>query len=499
MDLKYTTTREDKILLTSSQAILKGLGDDGGLYIPVDIPVVDKDEIDQLADMTYNEKARFILGRYLTDFKAEELEHCIDSAYNDNTFSSNKVTPLHIVDEKKAVLELYHGPTSAFKDVALQILPYLVTTSARMNGDNRTYVILVATSGDTGKAALEGFKDVPDTKILVFYPNDGVSQIQKLQMITQTGENVKVVAVNGNFDDTQTGVKELFSDKSLISLLNENNYTFSSANSINWGRLVPQIVYYFESYGQLVKNGVIKTGDKINFTVPTGNFGNILAGYFAKEMGLPIKKLICAANANDVLKDFINTGIYDRNRDFHKTLSPSMDILISSNLERLLYLLSGRDKKLVSELMHSLKKDGRYKISDELLENLQKIFYSESADDEETIATIRETYKKYGYLIDTHTAVAFKVYEKYLMETEDDTFNVIVSTASPYKFNGAVAEAILENYGSLDDMAQLQAISELTKCPLPEGLKDLDKKVVRFKEIIDKDQMLTTLKSYLEI
>lgn len=497
MELKYTTTRTDEIQITSSQAILNGLGNDGGLYLPLSIPKISIDEIASFSKMSYNQKALSILGKFLTDFTKEELKYCIDNAYNEKTFTSKLVTPLHILNDKCGVLELYHGPTSAFKDVALQILPYLLTTSAKKNGDNRTYVILVATSGDTGKAALEGFKDVPNTKILVFYPNDGVSLVQKLQMVTQLGDNVKVVAVEGNFDDTQNGVKELFSNNGLNDLLSSKNYTFSSANSINWGRLVPQIVYYFESYSQLINENIIKMGDKINFTVPTGNFGNILAGYYAREMGLPINKLICAANSNDVLKDFITTGIYDRNREFIKTLSPSMDILISSNLERLLFILSNGDKNLISGLMSDLKNKGSYQVSADLLKKLKDVFYSDSADDIDTVETIRNLYQNEKYLIDTHTAVAYRVYEKYLASTGDSTFNVIVSTASPYKFNRAVAEAILEDYLSLDDMAQLKAINIVSNTPIPAGLNGLEEKAVRFNEVINKDQMEDTLITYL--
>lgn len=499
MNLNYTTTRTDSEQVTSSQAILKGLGNDGGLYLPLSIPKISLDEIGGFNKLSYNEKAMKVLGKFLTDFTEPELKYCIDNAYNERTFTSPLITPLHLLDEKSAVLELYHGPTSAFKDVALQILPFLLTTSARKNGDNRTYVILVATSGDTGKAALEGFRDVPNTKILVFYPNDGVSMVQKLQMVTQLGDNVKVVAVEGNFDDTQNGVKELFNNTSLNNDLNEKSYTFSSANSINWGRLVPQIVYYFESYAQLLNNKKIKFGDEINFTVPTGNFGNILAGYYAREMGLPIKRLICAANANDVLKDFINTGTYNRNRNFMKTLSPSMDILISSNLERLLFLLSGGDKSLITKLMSDLKNIGSYEVSKELLSKIQEIFYSDSADDLETVNTIKELYESTDYLVDTHTAVAYKVYEKYVSQTNDTTFNVIVSTASPYKFNGAVAEAIIPDHNNLDDMEQLQAIHKTTGVPIPEGLNGLEKKEIRFKDVISKEDMEVVLRDYLKL
>ncbi len=499
MNLKYTTTRSDINQVTSSQAILNGLGKDGGLYLPVSIPKLSVEEIGSFSKLTYNNKAIIILSKFLTDFSQDELKSCVNKAYNSKTFSSHKVTPLHILNDKCGVLELYHGPTSAFKDIALQILPYLLTNSASKNEDTRTYVILVATSGDTGKAALEGFKDVPNTKILVFYPIDGVSLIQKLQMVTQLGDNVKVVAVEGNFDDTQNGVKKLFSNEDLNLKLENINHTFSSANSINWGRLVPQIVYYFDSYIQVVNSKKIELGDKVNFTVPTGNFGNILAGYYAKEMGLPINKLICATNSNDVLKEFINTGEYNRNRDFLKTISPSMDILISSNLERLLFLLSNGDKELITNLMLDLKNKGSYKISDEILIKLKDIFYADSATDSDTINTIKEVYKIKNYLMDTHTAVAYTVYEKYLQATKDHTFNIIISTASPYKFNGAVAEAILPNYSDLNDIEQLNAINNKTKNPIPEGLKGLDKKIIYFKDVINKNEMEKTLKDYLNI
>lgn len=499
MDMKYTTTRSDEKLIECSQAILKGLGEDGGLYLPTSIPKLSPEEIAALAPLSYNGKAKIILGRFLSDFSEKEVADCVDNAYSEKSFTSPKITPLHLLNEGCGVLELYHGPTSAFKDVALQILPHLLTTSARKNGDNRTYVILVATSGDTGKAALEGFRDVNGIKILVFYPNDGVSLVQKLQMATQLGGNVKVVSVEGNFDDTQNGVKELFSDAALNDELHKAGHTFSSANSINWGRLAPQIVYYFEAYLEAVATGKVKFGDEVNFTVPTGNFGNILAGYYAREMGLPVGRLICAANANDVLKDFIRTGTYDRRRDFFKTISPSMDILISSNLERLLFLVSGGDKGLVSGLMDKLRKEGSYTIEPSLLEKIQSVFYSESTDDPGTVETIRRVWDSYGYLIDTHTAVAYKVYEQYVKDTKDSRFNVVVSTASPYKFNRAVGEAIIENHQDFDEIALLEEIRRKTGMPIPAGLNGLDKKEIRFREVIGKDAMEKALREFLNL
>lgn len=493
----YTTTRRGQEHIEGSQAILNGLGADGGLYLPEAIPHFTEEELKTLMKMDYNGKAKVILGEFLTDFTQEEIQHCVDAAYNQKSFSDPAVTPLRSLNDRCAVLELYHGPTSAFKDVALQILPHLLTTSARKNGDKRTFIILVATSGDTGKAALEGFKDVPGIKIMVFYPNDGVSLVQKLQMSTQEGSNLQVLSVEGNFDDTQNGVKALFSDVALNQLLEKNGMTFSSANSINWGRLVPQIVYYFEAYAQKIEEGSIAFGDEINFTVPTGNFGNILAGYYAKEMGLPIRRLICAANQNDVLKDFIRSGIYDRNRPFHKTHSPSMDILISSNLERLLYLISDQDKSFVSQLMDELKDHGVYTIHTDLLKKIQKTFWSDSCGDPETTDTIRQVYDEYGYLLDTHTAVAYGVYEKYVMQTEDKTPNVIVSTASPYKFNLAVGEAILQTGASDDELKLLEEIRAKSGMPIPLGLTGLDQKTIRFREVIPKDQMKGSLMDYL--
>lgn len=499
--MRYTTTRNihGEKMLSSSQAILNGLGSDGGLYIPETIPKFSITEINSLKDKTYQEKTLVIFKKFLTDFTNKELINCINAAYNLKSFSSIKITPMHKLTNKNHVLELYHGPTCSFKDVALQILPHFLITSARKNCDERTYVILVATSGDTGKAALEGFKDVPGTKVLVFYPRNGVSYIQEIQMATQEGKNINILTVEGNFDDTQMGVKELFSNINLIQKLDNNNYTFSSANSINWGRLVPQIVYYFESYLSLVNNGTIKMGALLNFSVPTGNFGNILAGYFAKKMGLPIKTLICATNSNNILDDFIKTGIYNRNRHFYKTMSPSMDILISNNLERLIYFLSNGNGNLVNTLMKKLDKNGCYTIPDKILEKIKESFWSDSCSEENTLLTIKNIYKKYNYLIDTHTAVAQFVYEQYQKSTNDTEACVIISTASPYKFSGSIAKALIKNIESVDEITLINKINEFTSVPIPIGLNNLDKKEVHFKNIINKNKMLHEVLNFLKL
>ena len=497
--MEYTTTRSSNVRATASEAILKGLGDDGGLYLPLSIPHLQMEELEALAGASYQEVAKKILGLFLTDFTPEEISYAVDKAYNPQTFQAPDVTPVSLIGEGTGILELYHGPTAAFKDVALQILPHLLTISARKNGDQRTYVILVATSGDTGKAALEGFRDVPGTKILVFYPKDGVSTVQKLQMVTQEGDNLGVLAVEGNFDDTQNGVKALFQDDEIARLLAEGNYTFSSANSINWGRLAPQIVYYFYSYLQMARQGQIALGEEVNFTVPTGNFGNILAGYYAKEMGLPIHRLICAANANNVLTDFIRTGIYDRNRPFHKTLSPSMDILISSNLERLLHLLSQEDSTLVSRLMARLKEDGRYEIPHHLKEKIQEVFFSSSKDDRETLAEIRRMYQEHGYLMDTHTAVAWGVARDYKEESGDARFQIILSTASPYKFVSAVGDAILAGDKPKSELELLLKIQEQTEVSIPSGLQNLEQRPLRFTQEIQKEDMPEALLAYLQL
>ena len=455
MELMYSSTRNDKVKLTASQAILKGLADDGGLFVPERIPALDV-PMDTLADMSYQETAYEVMSRFFTDFTEDELKDCIKKAY-DSKFDTPEIAPL--VDADGAYyLELFHGPTIAFKDMALSILPHLLITSARKNQVKNDIVILTATSGDTGKAALAGFADVEGTKIVVFYPKNGVSPIQEKQMITQKGANTCVVGIHGNFDQAQTGVKKMFNDTALEAELDVAGYQFSSANSINIGRLIPQVAYYVYAYAKLYKNGAIAKDEKINVVVPTGNFGNILAASYAKEMGIPIAKLICASNENKVLFDFFTTGCYDRNRDFILTSSPSMDILISSNLERLIYQTAGRDAEKNREFMKELNTDGVYTITEEMKEQM-KDFYGNYATEEETAQTIKEVYDKTGYIIDTHTAVAAAVYKKYEKETDDKTKTVIASTASPYKFTRSVMNAIDPSYDSKTDFELIDELA----------------------------------------
>jgi threonine synthase len=439
------------------------------------------------------------LKRFLADFSAEEIAACVEQAYHVPKFASPAIAPLKVISERLAVLELWHGPTSAFKDMALQMLPRLLVTSARKEGDGSDYAILVATSGDTGKAALEGFKDVTKTRILVFYPKHGVSEIQRLQMVTQEGSNVGVVAVEGNFDDTQNGVKTIFNDQEFKLQLSQASFKLSSANSINWGRLVPQVVYYFSAYADLVTTGKIRLGDQINFVVPTGNFGNILAGYYAKTLGLPVRKLICASNRNNVLTDFIQTGVYDRNRPFNKTISPSMDILISSNLERLLYHLSDRDAVRVSSWMRALQEEGKYQVDRETKEKVQELFWSDFCQDNETMDTIKQVYQSYGYVLDPHTAVAWNVYQKYVQVTGDQTLSVIVSTASPFKFNASVVQAIL-GAAALEGKTEFELLDLLaseTGLVVPEGLNNLAEKEVRHTKSCARDEMLGAVREFL--
>lgn len=487
----YESTRGECRKVSSAEAIKLGIAPDGGLFVPSEIKQI---AASQLADMTgfsYQDKAFFILKEFLSDYSEDEIRECVSKGYGHDRFDTTEIAPLRQLDNSLFVLELWHGPTSAFKDMALQILPHLMTRAVAKTGEKSTIVILVATSGDTGKAALEGFRDVPGSKIIVFYPQEGVSRMQKLQMVTQEGANVAVVAVKGNFDDAQTGVKNIFGDIQFNLELNRQNYSLSSANSINWGRLVPQIVYYFSAYLDLVAGGQIKQGEKINFVVPTGNFGNILAAYYAMLMGLPVNRLVCASNANNVLTDFIQTGTYNRNRSFQKTLSPSMDILISSNLERLLYHLSGRDPARIRGWMTDLKQKGVYQIDEATRAGIDRIFWSAYSGDQETLETIRSVYQRFGYLVDTHTAVGLSVYQKYVAATADTARTVVASTASPFKFNESVARAILEE-GTVrgqDEFKLLKTIAEKSGMAIPGGLKDLDRKPVLFTETADKEQM----------
>ncbi len=486
----YTSTRDNSIRVSASQAIAQGISNEGGLFVPVELPEFDIDKISAMTDMSYIDRAKTVLREFLTDFTQEELDYCVEGAYAAEKFSSAAIAPTVNIDGNKNILELWHGPTCAFKDMALQLLPYLMTVSAKKTAQGKTIVILVATSGDTGKAALEGFKNVDNTKILVFYPVDGVSPMQKLQMTTQEGDNVAVCAINGNFDDAQSAVKSIFTDEDIKNQLAAKNMMFSSANSINWGRLVPQIVYYFSAYCDMINMGKINAGDEINVVVPTGNFGNILAGYYAKKMGLPIKKLICASNSNNVLTDFLKTGTYDKNRDFYTTTSPSMDILISSNLERLLYHMSGEDDKLIAGLMSELSLNGKYTVSDELIADIQKIFDAGYASEESVNKTIKSHFDKYNYLCDTHTAVAVNVYDEYVKSTDDNIPTVIDSTASPYKFSASVLKAVLNgDLKQLDEFEMVDELNKVTGADVPKPLASLKEKQVRFTDVCNKEDM----------
>lgn len=481
----YESTRGKAEKVPASRAILRGIAEDGGLYVPDSIPAIDL-SIDKMVNMNYKDLAFNIMSKFFTDFTESELKECIESAY-DSKFDTAEIAP--VVKKGDAFfLELYHGPTLAFKDMALSILPYLLKTSARKQNIDKQIVILTATSGDTGKAALEGFSDVEGTKIIVFYPQDGVSDIQKKQMNTQTGKNTYVVGINGNFDDAQNGVKNIFSDKELAEKLSKNGFMFSSANSINIGRLVPQVVYYFHAYMTLCKNNEIAAGDKINFVVPTGNFGNILAAYFAKNMGLPINKLICASNDNKVLYDFMSTGTYDKCREFVTTISPSMDILISSNLERLLYLISNRNSELVTKLMNELKTVGKYSITDDMAKNLSD-FYGNYATEENTLDSISKLFKNADYLIDTHTSVGYHVYETYKSKTGDNTKTVIASTASPYKFTVPVMSAIDDKYKDKNSFELLYEMEKVMKKPMPASINGIENRTVLHKAVCEKDEM----------
>ena len=471
MELLYGSTRGGETGVTASQAVLKGLADDGGLYVPERIPTLDV-TMDELAGMTYQETAYAVMKQFLTDYTEEELKYCISHAY-DEKFDTEEIAPLAKADGMY-FLELFHGKTIAFKDMALSILPYLMTTAAKKNHAKNEIVILTATSGDTGKAAMAGFADVPGTRIIVFYPKNGVSRVQELQMLTQKGANTSVVGIEGNFDDAQTGVKKIFGDKEFAKELDAMGFQLSSANSINIGRLVPQVVYYVYAYAKLLANGEIEKNEKVNVVVPTGNFGNILAAFYAKQMGLPIAKLICASNENKVLFDFFRTGVYDRNRDFILTTSPSMDILISSNLERLIYRLTGEDAQKCAELMQSLSEGGEYTITDEMKAELDD-FYGNYATEEETAKVIKDTYEKTGYVMDTHTAVAASTYKKYVAETNDDAVTVIASTASPFKFARSVMDAINPEYDKLDDFELIDELSKIANVKIPNAIEEMQK------------------------
>ena len=496
--MQYLSTRDSKCRVESTQAISRGISAEGGLFVPETLPSITLDTIQSMTGMSYVERAKYVLSLFLTDFTPEEIAYCAENAYTTEKFGSDKIAQISKVEPGEYLLELWHGPTCAFKDMALQILPYLLTTSAKKAAAGKEIVILVATSGDTGKAALEGFKDVPGTKMVVFYPQDGVSQMQKRQMTTQEGGNVAVCAIEGNFDDAQTGVKKIFTDQAVVEKLAEHNMIFSSANSINWGRLLPQVVYYLSTYAELVKAGEIQLGEAINVVVPTGNFGNILAAYYAKKMGLPVNKLICASNANNVLTDFLTTGVYDRNRAFYATTSPSMDILISSNLERLLYDLCGRDDATIRDWFGQLGNTGRYEVSQDVKDQIKELFWAGCCDDEGTKQTIGDTFRKDHYLCDTHTAVAVNVYRQYKETTGDETKTVIASTASPYKFASSVLGAIADNIPE-DEYAQIDELNRISGLPVPKALAELKNKPVRFTGSIEKSEMEETVLKLLGI
>jgi len=494
-NLHYQSTRGDKKRVLSAEAIIKGIADDGGLFVPETIPQISKD-LFKLKSTDYKELAFLIMKKFLTDYRQDELKDCISRAY-DNKFDTKIVAPLN----KKIgayFLELYHGPTLAFKDIALSLLPHLLKKAARKLNLNQEIVILTATSGDTGKAALQGFANIEGTKIIVFFPYQGVSKIQERQMLTQEGANTYVIGLKGNFDDAQRGVKEIFEDRAFNKKIEEKNYIFSSANSINIGRLIPQIVYYFYAYLNMLGEDEIKNGKKINIAVPTGNFGDILAAYYAKEMGLPVNKLICASNENKVLADFFETGVYDKRRELIMTISPSMDILVSSNLERLLWAISERKAQKVKELMNSLKEKGYYRIDSEMKEKL-KDFYGGFAPQKESRRYIKEVFEKSKYLIDPHTAVAYAVYKKYIKETGDKTRTVIVATASPFKFTKSVMESIDSRYKKFNDFELIEKMSDLAQVPIPPGIKDIEKKPIRYKIVCGKGEMMAKITEILDL
>jgi len=495
MNLGYKSTRSSSDSVTASQAILKGLADDGGLFVPESIPVLDK-SLAAFSKMTYQETAYEVMKLFFTDFSEEELKSCISKAY-DEKFDAKMIAPL-VEADGTYYLELFHGATIAFKDMALSILPHLLITSAKKNNVTNEIVILTATRGDTGKAALAGFAGVKGTKIIVFYPKHGVSPIQEKQMVTQKGDNTFVVGITGNFDDAQTGVKQIFGDKELAEIMDNAGYQFSSANSINIGRLVPQVVYYVYAYAQLLKEGKISDGEAINVVVPTGNFGNILAAYFAKHMGVPIAKLICASNENKVLYDFFETGVYDKNREFILTSSPSMDILISSNLERLIYLAAGADADKNTAFMKALSSEGKYEITSDMKAKMTD-FYGGYATEAQTAETIKTLYEKTGYVIDTHTAVASTVFEKYKKATGDTTKTVLASTASPFKFTRSVMNAIDAKYDKMEDFELVDELSKLANVKVPNAIEEIRTAPVLHDTVCEKEEMKSVVMKFLGI
>lgn len=487
----YESTRGGIKNVTSTEAIKYGLAPDGGLFVPETAVRLSAEEIYALAGKNYSERAVFILERFLGDYSFEELTECVNAAYGGESFEGGNVAPVRKLSDNAYVMELWHGPTCAFKDVALQILPHFLVKANRKTNEDAETVILVATSGDTGKAALEGFRDVAGTRIIVFFPEDGVSLVQKMQMVTQQGRNVCAVSVKGNFDDTQNGVKAIFNDTGLKEKMHRNGYRFSSANSINWGRLVPQTVYYFSAYADLLAAGEITAGEKINFAVPTGNFGNILAAWYSREMGLPIGKLICASNDNNVLTEFMSTGLYNREREFKQTISPSMDILVSSNLERLLFELSGHNGRQVADWMNELRQSGRYTVDADIKRKISDMYWASCSTEPETLKTIKAVYEDFGYLIDTHTAVGVDVLDKYVISTADITKTVIVSTASPFKFNGSVVRALFgeEAAAGKGEFELLELLAKRCGLKIPTGLQGLADREILHRRVCSADAM----------
>ena len=499
--MEYISTRGFEGKFTAQEAIIKGIAPDGGLFVPESIPVLTEDDIEQMKNMQFCEISARVLSKYLDDFSEDELLGYTREAYSEEKWGENPVplVQLNSYNDREYILELWHGPTCAFKDVALQMLPHLMTASMRKTGENKKICILTATSGDTGKAALEGFKDLPGTEIIVFYPTGGVSEAQKLQMVTTTGDNTHVIAVNGCFDDAQTGVKNIFADKAFNDELLAGGIKLSSANSINWGRLAPQIAYYVYAYIELLRTEKIEKGEAINIVVPTGNFGNILAAWFAKQMGIPVRKLICASNKNKVLCDFFSSGKYDRNREFFKTTSPSMDILISSNLERLLFEITDGNSEQVKAWMSELNGEGVYKVDEKTLKKMQMLFVGGFADDTGVTKTILDVYDRTDNVVDTHTAVGFNIYNRYHTRSGDETKTVFASTASPFKFSAAVMDAI-RGEGFSDGKSVEEVIKELSDesgLEIPEAIKDLSKKPILHTDVIDKEQMEDKVRSIL--
>ncbi len=498
--MKYVSTRGNFHRVDSAEAIKLGMVPPGGLFVPGEIPVIPGQALLAMAGKGYREIAREIFRLYLTDYTSAEIDDCIESAYNQTNFDHPDMAPLHTLDDRAYVMELWHGPTAAFKDMALQVMPHFLAKAIKKTGSDKEIVILVATSGDTGKAALEGFKNVPGMRIMVFYPHQGVSRVQELQMTTTDGKNTYVVAVRGNFDDCQNAVKEIFGDDEYNRFLASRGYELSSANSINWGRLLPQIVYYFWAYLDLLNKKAIAQGDKINFVVPTGNFGNILAAYYAYRMGLPVNRFICASNENKVLTDFFTTGVYDRNREFIKTNSPSMDILISSNLERFLFEICGHDAGKIAEWQGQMSSRGTFRIDEDTHRGINAILKAGYAGEKATLKTIKEVYDRYGYTVDTHTAVGLRVCFDYRETTGDGTVTVIDSTASPFKFNRAVLEAIKgpESVEGRDEFEILQELSAASGMDIHPGLRNLDAKPVKHDRVAAREEIRQVIEEILE-